>query len=481
MTFTDGFLDPPGGGAAASALAASAIAEPRTCFVFQPGGTAGQNVYTSWAALVTALGFVSGCKRIQFDNSFSAIAIPAGGPYDMTDTEWFVPQNEPFGATMTITVTEGATFTGLRTFTGPMSVVNAATATIPNTDLGNGDLITIQDQADITSTGGIAFFAGSGLVSGDLIIVIWTESGSLGFSGSGTVIDLPVAGTTAFAFLGRGSGPNPDTLGAAVGAVWSLNISSTSAFFGRSQVGILGLLLFQISDRWQLDQPAVKTSAGTIFNNDYNRADVSGGAFALTLESVSGAFASTRGKWMVVRETSGTVGLTLVPSGGDTVNGGAGPLAVPAGGSVLLQSDGVSNWESVIIHDPLSIGATVFGQDYQSVAATARSTTTSSTFQTKATLVAPALTGTYRVAWMAVIDNGGTEGEFRLENITDAATVAGTIAEKSGDSVNEIFVGGFAEVVFTGSAKTFEIQFRDVAGGNLQGIAEARIEFWRVS
>jgi len=126
-------------------------------------------------------------------------------------------------------------------------------------------------------------------------------------------------------------------------------------------------------------------------------------------------------------------------------------------------------------------GVTVFGKDYQTAISTARSTTTSSTYQTKTTLTTPALTGTYRVAWAAVVDNGGANGKSRLYNSTDAAVVGAERVFKAGDSAERQTQSGFAEIVFTGAAKTFQLQYGDVAGGNTQGIQDARIELWRVS
>jgi hypothetical protein len=122
-----------------------------------------------------------------------------------------------------------------------------------------------------------------------------------------------------------------------------------------------------------------------------------------------------------------------------------------------------------------------FGQGYQSAVSAARSTTTSTSFQTKAQLVTPTLTGTFRVAWMAVVDNSALINavEAQLYNVTDAAIVAGLAIHEPQDVNNRIHVGGFAEVVFSGAAKTFEIQYR--ATGATAGIAEARIEIWRVS
>jgi hypothetical protein len=39
---------------------------------------------------------------------------------------------------------------------------------------------------------------------------------------------------------------------------------------------------------------------------------------------------------------------------------------------------------------------------------------------------------------------------------------------------------GFAEVVFSGAAKTFELQYRQ-QGGNTASIRNAHVEIWRVA
>lgn len=123
----------------------------------------------------------------------------------------------------------------------------------------------------------------------------------------------------------------------------------------------------------------------------------------------------------------------------------------------------------------------VFGNDSQSAVSAPRSTTTSAVFQNKVTLTTPALTGTYRLAWHAVVDNFGNLGEFRLQNTTDGATLGATVVWKTNDNDNRLPVGGFAEVVFAGAAKSFAVQFRARSAGDTQGIQDARIELWRVA
>lgn len=128
-------------------------------------------------------------------------------------------------------------------------------------------------------------------------------------------------------------------------------------------------------------------------------------------------------------------------------------------------------------------GSDVFGNNYQTAVSLAKSTTTSATMQDKDTLTTGALTGTYRVGWMAVLDIGAANKEVaaQLYNVTDAVVVGVTQDYRPTQTTTKVFCGGFAEVVFTGAAKTFKIQFSSPDGSTTVGIQDARIELWRVS
>ena len=113
----------------------------------------------------------------------------------------------------------------------------------------------------------------------------------------------------------------------------------------------------------------------------------------------------------------------------------------------------------------------------QSASSTEASLTTSQVFQTKAQLVTPVLTGNFELWWNAIGKNNDVVGEYRLFNVTDGVVVGGAdavliCASRSG---GQFFVGGSGEVVFDGAPKTFEIQWRDVTGGQTQTISAARV------
>jgi hypothetical protein len=159
--------------------------------------------------------------------------------------------------------------------------------------------------------------------------------------------------------------------------------------------------------------------------------------------------------------------------------GGAVHADVVAGGA-----DGFMTGADKTKLDGIEAGAEVnepFGEDYQHEVTPGPLSTTSSTYQTAEQLVTPALTGTYRVAFTCSLGNVDRAGNVRLYNVTDAAEIntALSIRQKTADAENSLHQFGL--VVFTGASKTFEVQYRDIAGGNTQTIKNIHMELYRVS
>lgn len=134
-----------------------------------------------------------------------------------------------------------------------------------------------------------------------------------------------------------------------------------------------------------------------------------------------------------------------------------------------------------------SPGGSVFGADYQIVTGASRTTTTANAYggvgTTKLTLTTPALTGTYRVAAFATLDQGAANqlGWARLYNNTDAVVMAEQNHRPSNVAVQAAMALCCADVVFAGAAKSFVLQFRSGVAGDTTGCRYARIELWRVS
>ena len=82
-----------------------------TGFVYQPGGSAGGNVYTTWPTLMTAVAAVAGLKTILIDASFTAgdAHVPAGT--SNVDNCTIVCRNDVVNGSDTLVFDEGAHLT----------------------------------------------------------------------------------------------------------------------------------------------------------------------------------------------------------------------------------------------------------------------------------------------------------------------------------------------------------------------------------
>lgn len=125
-----------------------------------------------------------------------------------------------------------------------------------------------------------------------------------------------------------------------------------------------------------------------------------------------------------------------------------------------------------------------FGADAQEAESLAQSTTSSATYQDKVTLTTPALTGTYWVWFTCAFGSAGGNGKtnVRAINTTDSVTFLELNDQVAMNTTGPIENRGFAaqaEVVFSGVAKTFKIQF--AAASSTAQIANARIFLCRKS
>ena len=224
-----------------------------------------------------------------------------------------------------------------------------------------------------------------------------------------------------------------------------------------------GLPIVDLADK---DDPAKRPAVGVlefaIANNANGVARIGG-----TLEGVdTSAFAQTD------QLVLGAAGALIRPF----------PETAPFIGEIQ-HIGSVSRVDATLGEIGLAIGGLdqVFGLNFDHVISLPRSTTTLSTFQTKASLVLPADVGNYFVAWHAAVDTpgGNIPGEFRLQNQTDGLTI-GVAQVKTDVAAGTVeFVGSFNVLLLTGTSKTLAIEFRDQAGGNTQGIQDAGIAIWK--
>ena len=133
----------------------------------------------------------------------------------------------------------------------------------------------------------------------------------------------------------------------------------------------------------------------------------------------------------------------------------------------------------------------LFGAGYSSAESLGSSNTTSDTYQDKISETTAALpAGTYLFMWHCQVEttlDAGSAGAalYRLYNSTDAAEVGPDWPVNTWDSGGAAsrgpqYIGGSAEIVFAGVAKTLKIQYKSVVSGDTAYIQGARIQYWRV-
>lgn len=82
----------------------------RNAFVFQPGGVAGGNTYTTWADVMSAMAANAGPKTIYFDDSIVSPAVIPAGAYALEEVTF---DNARAGQSCSVEVSAGVTWTGL--------------------------------------------------------------------------------------------------------------------------------------------------------------------------------------------------------------------------------------------------------------------------------------------------------------------------------------------------------------------------------
>jgi len=214
----------------------------------------------------------------------------------------------------------------------------------------------------------------------------------------------------------------------------------------------------------KLTPAQIPTAVGDVTGPGINTA----GALAL--------FSGTTGKILADGPVPGAAGGVATLNGSSkVVEDPANATATPTASKIPI-ADGSGKLDDAWLN-----GNTPFGADQVETIALARTTNNTAVFAAKVSYVTPALTGTYRIDWKAEIDNAGFLGEVKIRNVTDAADLDGPQIRKATDAGEVLPVGGFATIVLAGVAKTFEIQWRDQAGGNTQGLQRARLALYRIA
>jgi len=226
VQYDDGAVAPPIVGGIASNVQAAIDALKTSgagpTFVFQPGGAAGANVFTSWSSLMTALSAVSGPKWVEFDNRFGAVVIPAGGPYDMRDT--ILTGRKLSGVPVPVTIAAGTSFANLERLEWcALSWSGAAPAMVVSPGLSYFRMW----GASIDRTGGTAPFFDV-TTPGAVLLTQFENASGFNPTGSGVVVELGATGTMSFA-LDEASSNGVDTVGGSPGSTIVFSLRNPSA------------------------------------------------------------------------------------------------------------------------------------------------------------------------------------------------------------------------------------------------------------
>jgi hypothetical protein len=163
--------------------------------VFQPGGTPGGNVYTSWASAYAALTAIEGFRMLDVDISFGTATVPAGTYTIGNDTRIYSRSADGLA---TLNFDEGAVFDVIAD-TENISLASSNTATPVVTINGVGAALRMRSSS--ISPGAAPFFSVIG--GGELRIEMF--EGSALFSGAAPVIQMAGASDTALNIFGAGS------------------------------------------------------------------------------------------------------------------------------------------------------------------------------------------------------------------------------------------------------------------------------------
>jgi hypothetical protein len=308
--------------------------------VFRPGGVAEQNVATTWAGALAILALSQGARVLAFDDSItSPIPIPAGGPYPMTGVAWVGAGS---GGAAAISIPEGVTFTGLRTFENILVLFSGTTP--PVSDFSGTDSVVLSNGANLNATAsGPLFRVSAGVVT-------FRIGARSEISNAQPVIHVALATSIAVTADGPQSFLGNNTVSGVAGATLILRVEDSAAgtsatgTLSETQPAFLGTIAPRNATAVREYPTTIVTANATldaISTSAIVRVDPTGGAFNLTLSAASGQ----RGASVVVKNVSASVNAVHVLAGaGDNIDGAASQDVVGARAHTRFTSDGAHQW-----------------------------------------------------------------------------------------------------------------------------------------
>jgi hypothetical protein len=310
--------------------------------VLRPGGVAEENVVTTWANAVALLSLLQGPRILQFDDTIATpIVIPAG-TYDMTSVIW------AGGADVyspVVQVSEGVVFTRLRTFDNRVQVeFTGTTPPVSDFDVSSPapDTVVIDHGSTITTSGAGPFFQLG--TAGGAGVVFELRQGGAFLTGTNEVLDLAIAAAQAtIAVEGALANLDNDTVSGVALSLLTVQVAAAGVVqAAEDQTGFLGTLTPANATKLR-QYPTAVLIANTVLSatSQIVRVNPTAGAFNVTLPAAVGA----RGESIVIKNVFPSANVvTVLPTGGDTIDGA---VTYPLSGDhffAQFASDGVSEW-----------------------------------------------------------------------------------------------------------------------------------------
>jgi hypothetical protein len=303
-------------------------------FVYQPGGVAVDNVYTDWPTLYTALSAVKGERLVEFDATFTSPCVIPAGVYALEDViftgNWTRPNTD-------VTFDVGVVTTGLRHIRTSLRITAGDPTTAPIADFtSSSNTMLLDDGVTLLFGAPIIDFSGLSVEDQGSLIV---RNGSRVFGS----VPQPItngACTLSVTIDGANSQCGDLTVNPGTGTVIVRVTGGPGMVFtapnngGQFLVsGAMGQLpaIFVASDFFGATNPD-----GVVFVVDTSGGPITCLNMRPTIQCA--------GSFVAFKKSNDGNALTILPGGGDTIDGLASYVVTAAKGEVTLVSDGVSNW-----------------------------------------------------------------------------------------------------------------------------------------
>lgn len=309
----------------------------------------GPYIYTDWdelmvrlAEMKVALGPTADIfLKFSASNEFR-VTPPVGGPWPMENVWWtaHAPQS---GTWVIVDLQEGATFTGLRRFSGSIHVNNLATITPPDQSIegasgtDSDDRIILKDKAKVTSPSNANVPIWRVLNAAHNVGVEVYDNAELGPGAAGSPL---IDGANVVEVKAYGDSIVYDDISDVVALQLRAYGNSFISLDHVDQVGSHTQSAFSYP---KLTITNVRTTPTTSAFG-LNRYDTTAGNVVHNLPAANDTF---EGTLVWVKNYTGANNVTVTPNGVDTVDDVAGTASIGPGLAAGFVSDGISDWTQI--------------------------------------------------------------------------------------------------------------------------------------